>query len=103
MSQLDDIQRDVRGLNTKMDSVIRWQGAVEERCKLHHEKTENIQRTLYGNPERQDGLVSKVQCLIENKKRQITSRDFWFGVLQRVIVYVIIAALGFGFYIWKIH
>lgn len=103
MSQLDEIQTDVRDLNTKMDSMGKWQGAVDERCKLHHETTGNIQKTLYGNPERQDGLVSKVQCLIENKKRQVTSRDFWLGVLQRIIVYVLLAVLTFGFYIWKVH
>jgi len=108
MSQLDEIHSELKTvhgtvdiLNNKMELLIKWQGAVDERCKIKRESISNIKTTLFGNPAKQNGLVSKVQCLMDNKKRQLTSREFWQGVLQKVITWAIIAVIVWALWTYK--
>lgn len=108
MSQLDDIHGEIKTvhktvdiLNNKMEVLAKWQGAVDERCKTERESVSNIKATLFGNPAKQNGLVSKVQCLMDNKKRQLTSREFWQGVLQKVITWGIIAVIVWALWMYK--
>ena len=103
MSQLDEIQSDVKEVNTKMDRLTEWKGAIEQRCQDRGETISGFKQTLFGNPEKQDGIVSKVQTLM-NCKKQITSRKEWVlniagGVLKWVIVVIIIWLLM----MWKTH
>lgn len=103
MTQLDDIQQTVKATHERTEEIIQWQGTIDERCKTRGETIDGMKQTLFGNPSKQDGLVGRVQCLMNNKKNQMSTREFWMGVLQKTITWAIAGAILFALYMWKLH
>jgi hypothetical protein len=88
---LKNILAKVTSTDEKVDKLLQWKAALDERCLTRGENLERINKIIYGNPN--GGLVSKVQQLINCKENIRSTRTFFLSILQKVIVYVIVAVI----------
>ena len=78
--------------NEKLDVLLQWRAGLEERCKAHLEKTEEVRTVLFKNP---GGLVQNVNTLLQCKNNLKSAGDrwsgFWIGLLRTLATAAIIA------------
>jgi len=104
---LQTILTGVQTANEKLNGLLEWKGAVEQRCKDRGTMLKDIKNAVFGNPTPENGLVSKVQRLLNCKQNtsqsKIDWRQFWLSVLSRLIVWGTISTIGFALFIYKSH
>ena len=71
----------------KVDKLLQWKSAVDERCRAHRGLTDEMHRTLYSNP---SGLEQEVARLVNCKTNISRWRDFFLFILKIVIASSII-------------
>lgn len=91
MSEMQQIISKLDNINTKVDQLLLWKAALNERCDSHLKNTNEMHKTLYDNP----GIVSKVQRL-ENCKKFLASNqsrwaDFWMYLLKALVVISVVS------------
>lgn len=86
--------------NVKLDLLLQWRAGLEERCKSHLEKTEELRTVLFDNP---GGLVQRVDTL-NNCKRDVSKRrDYWLGIMKTVVAACIISLIIWLLSIYREH
>jgi len=93
----------LREIYRGIKELLEWKGALDERCDARGEKISRVEQVLFGNPDPDKGLLARVQRLNGCKKSILRSREFWLGVLQKVIVWGIIGIIAYGLYLYKTH
>jgi len=87
----------------KLDELLQWKAALDERCKAHREQTDDVRETLYGNP---NGVVKKVNSLWNCKKSIQETQKLWkttlVYILSRLTVASIIALIGWLLLVYKV-
>lgn len=83
-----EILENVKEANKKLDTLLQWRAGLEERCKAHLEKTQEVRTVLFANP---GGVVERVNRLSQCKKSMTHSTEFWFYILKVVIAAAIIS------------
>jgi len=71
-------------IDHKVDELLQWRSALDERCTSHRELTNEVRRTVYGNPGKANGLQFTVSRLNSGRK-------FWSYILRGLILATIIA------------
>jgi len=84
--------------NGKLDQMLQWRAGLEERCKAHNQRTEEIRKILFDNP---NGLIARVNRLNNYKRSLSRWRDFWMYILKTVIVAFIIALAAWLFTVYR--
>ena len=88
---------------SKLDELLLWKAALDERCKAHREKTDDVRKTLYGNP---NGVVKKVNTLWNCKKNLQETQKLWkttlIYILSRLTVVGIIVLIGWLLLVYKV-
>lgn len=103
VATIDDVHSEIKQVNEKMDTVIEWKGTVDQRCEDRGDTIDGLQKTLFGNPAKQDGVVSKVQALM-TCKNQVKNRKEWaMGIVAGVLKWAIIAIIVWLLVMWKTH
>ena len=92
-----EIIKKLDSANEKLDTILQWRAGLEERCKAHNLKTDEMRKVLFDNP---DGLVARVNRLNNCKESLSRWRDFWMYVLKAVIIAFII---GFATWLFTIY
>jgi len=103
--------KDVHDVVTKTHEMIvelfQWKGTIDQRCENRGQQIQELKDVTFGNPTPDTGLVTKVQQLSNCKKSsnqsRINTREFWRPILQRLIVWAIIAIVVFGLLLYKKH
>ena len=83
--------------------LLEWKSALDERCEARGEKLARFDQIIFGNPNPDNGLLARVQKLNNCKKSVTAWREFWLVVLQKIIVWGIIAIIAYGLYLYKTH
>lgn len=84
---------------SKLDELLLWKAALDERCKAHREQTDDVRETLYGNP---NGVVKKVNTLWNCKKYASKWKDFWMYILKVVVAIGIISVVGWLLSVYRV-
>lgn len=89
VEKLDGIATSTASINGKVDELLLWRAAMEERCTHHSRETISIKTTLYGRDGAAGGLVTDVQrlknCKEDKKRSEVQYRGVILGVLQTLI------------------
>lgn len=93
MEILDQIYQAVQETNSKVNELVEWKAGMDERMSNLVEMTKGVRRTVYGNPN--NGLVGKVQQLLNCKESSMSWRNFWLYILRVVIAAAILGVMGF--------
>jgi len=80
-------------MDGKLDNLLQWRAAVDERCRAHHADTEEVRKTVYGNPGSTNGLQFEVSRLMNCKKETRRWKDFWIFVLRSLVIFGIIGII----------
>ncbi len=97
---LQQILDTVQATGKKVDELVKWQVAMDEKCLAHRGQTDDLKLTVYGNPGN-NGLKDKVLKLWCCKKSMSRWRDFWMGVWRLVAAGLIIAVGTWLFLLYK--
>lgn len=85
-------------MNGKLDELLVWKATIDERCKAHREKTDEVREVLFDNP---SGIKLKVERLWNCKQNLSDSRIFWRNffawILKALIVSGILSLAGWYF------
>ena len=96
----EEILKKLDEANDKLDLLLQWRAGLEERCKAHLEKTEEVRTVLFENPH---GLVCRVDKLTQCKKSITEWREFWIYILKVVLAAAIISLAGWLFFVYSEH
>lgn len=95
MSDISKIFKKLSEIDSKIDELLQWKAAQEERCVAHREKTEELRTEIFG----EEGVKIKVQRLLNCKgafrDRIALWRDFGMYVLKAIVVACLLAAIAF--------
>lgn len=94
-----EVKDSLNSMDGKLDELVTWKAALNERCKAHREQTDDMRETLYGNP---NGIVKTVNNLWNFKKNASRWRDFWLYVLKIVVAAAVIASAGWLLAAYKV-
>ncbi len=98
MANIEDVLDSVKTIDGKMDTLIKWSGAVDERCKNHQEQTLNLHRTLYKND---SGIVAKVAKLWNGRKERTKLKDWLMKILGTVIGVSVLSFFAWLLWLYK--
>jgi len=100
---MNDQERDtlLLQINSKVDTLLQWKSTVDERCEAHRKQTNEVRKTVYGNPGHADGLQFAVSRLTNSGKRAIKFREFWIFILKILLISGIISVVTWLFQIYK--
>lgn len=98
---LKDILEKVTSTDSKVDKLLQWKAALDERCSTRGHTLDRICKTLYNNSN--GGLVGKVNSLLNCKESIRSTRAFFVTILQKVITYGIIAIIIWLLILYKGH
>ena len=91
----------LKQMNSKLDELLLWRAALDERCVAHREQTAEHRKVLFDNP----GLKSKVDrlwnCKHDLKTRRENVINFFMGVLKLLVVAAIVGITVWLLYIYK--
>jgi len=86
MNGNEEIYKKLEQIDSKVDDLLQWRAALDERCKAHQGQTSEVRRTVYGNPGGADGLQFDIKSLLNCKKRISRWRDFWLFFLRALAI-----------------
>lgn len=81
-------------IDGKVDKLLQWKSALDERCSAHRELTDEARQTIYGNPGKSDGLQFDVSRLVNCKVAISRRKQFWSYVLRAVIIVLIVGLIS---------
>jgi len=98
MATVDEVLDVVKETRKNTEELLIWKGEVDERCRGHQQKTEELRDTIYGssNPG-SSGLKSSVEKLLNCKKAISKREEFWLFIIRYVI-----GALTVVFILWVV-
>ena len=98
MANIEDVYNRLGTVDNKMDTIIKWSGAVDERCKNHLQQTSELQNTLYKND---SGVVARVTRLWNGRKAAAKWKDWSMRVLGTLVAVSIISFVCWLLFIYK--
>lgn len=102
MADLEGIHNTLTSVDTKLDDLLQWKAAMDERCESHREQTKEVREILFGNPgSDKSGLKTNVERLMNYKKNISRWRDFWMYILKVVLATAILSVAGWLLLIYK--
>lgn len=94
-----EVKDGLKSMHGKLDKLLIWRAALDERCTAHREQTDDVRETLYGNP---NGVVKKVNTLWNGKKHATKWKDFWMYVLKIIVAASIISLVSWLLLVYKV-
>lgn len=89
----------LQSIDRNVNKLLQWKAALDERCEAHRQQTNDVRKTLYGNP---NGVIKKVNTLWDCKKYASKWKDFWMYVLKVVVAAGVIAVVGWLLLVYKV-
>jgi len=101
--KMNDQERDevLSKINNNVDELLRWKFALDARCKAHREQTNELRKTIYGNPGRTNGLQFETSRLTNSGKRLKKFKEFWIFILKILLITGIISIVTWLLQIYK--
>lgn len=96
---LNTILEKVTSTDEKVDNLLQWKAKLDERCTTRGENLERLNKIIYGNPN--NGLISKVQQLLNCKENIRNTRTFFLTILQKILTYGGIAIIVWLLWLYK--
>ena len=93
MEILDQIYKTVQETSKKVNELVEWKAGMDEHILNQDRMINGVRKTVYGNPN--NGLVGKVQRLLNGKENSTSWEIFWLYILRIVIAAGIIGVIGF--------
>jgi len=97
MADFEQVVTKLDIINDKVDELLQWKAAMDERCFAHRQQTDELRNVVFSNP----GLKSKVERLWNGRANITKWRDFWLHVLRVLITTAIIGAVGWLLIVFK--
>ena len=101
LDKLGAIEKQNNSMNNKIDELLQWKSGVEERCKAHRERTDELRAELFS----EEGIKSKVQrlwnCKGALRDKVALWQDFGMYVLKAIVVAGLLAAIAFFLKVYK--
>ena len=101
LDKLGAIEEQNNSMTGKLDELLQWKSGVEERCKAHREKTDELRAEIFS----EEGIKSKVQrlwnCKGALRDKVALWQDFGMYVLKAVVVACLLAAIWFFMGLYK--
>ena len=112
--ELDAIRELLEQLTGEFADFRQWRGSLDQQIKNLLDMVRGVRNTVYGNPQAENGLVSKVQRLWDKvwgngapraaAAAGVNWREFWLAVFRQVLACILTAAvLGFIAYFFFLY
>ncbi len=98
MASIEDVYNRLGTVDDKMDTIIKWSGTVDERCRNHLEETKDLKNTLYANP---TGIVANVNRLLNGRKDRAKWKDWAMRVLGTLVTAFTLSFIYWLLFIYK--
>ena len=101
MEHSKEIHDKVGEIDNKISKLLQWCSAMDERCLSHRKETDEVRRTVYGNPSKTNGLQFQVDRLLKCKNEINKWREYGFFLLKVLSASAIIAVVTFLLKLYK--
>lgn len=88
-------------IDAKIGKLMVWKATLDERCTAHRGETNEVRKTIYGNPGSADGVQFKVERLWQCKKNLTKFQEFWIYVLKILLITGIVSLVTWLMSIYK--
>lgn len=92
---MNDVERDkiLEKIDSNVDEIMIWKSALDVRCEAHRTQTNEVRKTVYGNPGSVNGLQFEVSRLSNCKKSLTKLQEFFIFILRVLVIFGIIEAV----------